>query len=480
METDQVTFAETIVESESQDTKDPSYGNTFSYHDIAAIRLNQLLGENAASPCKIAEISVLGTKNTRAGFLKHILSSTIEQEKKCSGSLAEALARLARTGNQLSKLGIYESVSIEISRSKYSQKTDNDIAACIHVKERPRIWARTGTDFGNQEGSAYASANLRNALGGAESLEGNMSFGTRTRTSYELRMTSPIRADPDTVLEILGFRSSTSNTYASHVLNVQGLSAKLKHLSHFGVHEVGISFSRRQITDIAKTASLAVRSCAGCSNKLSLLHTIARDTRDDPLLPTRGYKLRSSQEIAGGETLGGEAKFVKLELDGSCHNSLYTGSAYTLNLGAKSGLLWSTDRTRPTYMPDRFQLGGPQSVRGFTYNGLGPRSGRDSLGGDIYLATAASVMGPIPGAPDHWPLRGQIFLNSGSLLSLSQTTMPQTLRTLCSQPSISAGFGLIFRHPVARVEMSFTLPVVARSSDSSKKGLQFGLGADFL
>lgn len=32
--------------------------------------------------------------------------------------------------------------------------------------------------------------------------------------------------------------------------------------------------------------------------------------------------------------------------------------------------------SRPTLFPDRFQLGGPLSVRSFQSNGLGPRDGR--------------------------------------------------------------------------------------------------------
>jgi outer membrane protein assembly factor BamA len=45
----------------------------------------------------------------------------------------------------------------------------------------------------------------------------------------------------------------------------------------------------------------------------------------------------------------------------------------------------------------------------------------DSVGGEAFLAYSASVMFPVPNAPDHWPLRLQTFVSAGSLLPINQS-----------------------------------------------------------
>ncbi|KAK0189768.1 hypothetical protein F5146DRAFT_638985 [Armillaria mellea] len=70
--------------------------------------------------------------------------------------------------------------------------------------------------------------------------------------------------------------------------------------------------------------------------------------------------------------------------------------------------------SRPTLFPDRFQLGGPLSVRSFQSNGLGPRDGSDSLGGDIYWSAGLSIISNIP-RKAHWPVKTHLWLNAGRL-----------------------------------------------------------------
>lgn len=49
-----------------------------------------------------------------------------------------------------------------------------------------------------------------------------------------------------------------------------------------------------------------------------------------------------------------------------------------------------------------------------------------------------------------------------------------------TRPSVSAGVGLIYRLDPIRVEVNFGVPLVASKSDGFRKGIQVGMGVEFL
>jgi len=160
-----------------------------------------------------------------------------------------------------------------------------------------------------------------------------------------------------------------------------------------------------------------------------------------------------------------------------------------LSLGTRAGVLHplgsgGDGSTAPT-LSDRFQLGGPTSVRMFRANCLGQRDGVDSLGGDLFWAVGASLITHLPRKP-HWPVKAHAFLNAGQLESLHRheggvgPSLLSTVSAALTQPSVSAGVGLIYLFDPARVELSFGVPLAARASDGARKGVQIGIGLEFL
>jgi outer membrane protein insertion porin family len=128
----------------------------------------------------------------------------------------------------------------------------------------------------------------------------------------------------------------------------------------------------------------------------------------------------------------------------------------------------------------------------------------DSLGGNIMLATGVSVVSDIP-YKAHWPVKLHWFANAGrlgawedgmfasSLLPLSRLryryceantqadkSLTSQIASAISKPSISAGVGLMYRMEPIRVEVNVGLPIVQSRGEKARKGLQVGLGIDFL
>ena len=187
-------------------------------------------------------------------------------------------------------------------------------------------------------------------------------------------------------------------------------------------HEFGYSGIWRQVTGLANGASPTVRNDAGDSMKSSVSHTWISDQRDSPLLPTRGYFMKSISEIAGWGPLKGDVAFWRSEVEAQTAfpipiPGLKGRSGITFNTGLRAGLLYplalaGQAEAQASRINDRFQLGGPTDVRGL--------------------------------------------------------------------PSLAAGIGIVYAHPVARFEMNFTLPLVIRQGEEARKGLQFGVGISFL
>ena len=372
------------------------------------------------------------------------------------------------------------------------------LSVLLSVQERGRLVLKTGTELGNAEGGGYMNATLRNVFGGAESIYASATtatstanVGARSRSSYEVAFATPIAANLDTIAEVGAFSTARSNHFfASHADETQGIRAGLRFLSSNGSHELGYTGVWRQLTNLSDGASPTVREDAGDSVKSSITHTYTQDSRDNKLLPTSGSLFRNTAELAG---LGGDVSFLKNVIEAS--HSLHLTRGISCSAGLRAGVLVPLQGlsdgapARPSRINDRFFLGGATDIRGFRDNGIGPRDGNDAVGGDVYLAGGASLLFPLPHLGVDSPLRFQVFVNGGRLVALQKpadgeiptTTLLDAVKEVgVGLPSMAAGVGLVYAHPMARFELNFALPVVKREDERARKGLQFGVGISFL
>ena len=385
-----------------------------------------------------------------------------------------------------------------------SSTTPTDIDVYLSVREKSRLLLKTGTNAGNGEGDAFANVLLRNVFGGAECLNVNASIGTRTRSAYQTAFNTPILSNPDFQWEIGGLASSTQKIWSSHEEALRGGWTKIRWLAPGGGrHELVYNGVWRQITGLSSNASPTIRNDAGDSVKSSIMHTWVKDRRDNPMLPTRGYFNKTSLELAGWGPLKGDVAFGKAEVEGQGAipipvPGIKGESGVSLSTGLRAGVLYSLPlglETEPksSRINDRFSLGGPTDVRGFRLSGLGPHDGGDAVGGDVYAAGSANLLLPLPRVGRDKPFRLQAFVNGGRLLALKKSqkdgTESEKVRDLVSStvadlgdglPSMAAGFGLVYAHPVARFELNFSLPLVLRKGEDGRKGLQFGIGINML
>lgn len=450
----------------------------------------------------ISSVRVLGAQHTRPAFLQRIFQPVLSHNHEGAYTLQAALSELNIAVDKLNRLEIFQQpISTYIDKPDQTDPTSTptDHAVFISAKERGRYTIKTGTEAGTAEGSAYVQAQLRNIFGGAETVNAHASLGTRTRSAYSANFSAPILSNPDLKWEIGGLASSTLKTWASHEEVLKGGNTKfIWQTGARSRHEFLYSGLWRQITGLAEKASPTVRNDAGDSFKSSLSHTWTHDTRDIPMLPSRGLLMKTVTELAGLGPLKGDVAFGKFQFESQAAlpipiPGIEGDSGVSFTAGLRGGLMMPLTpggQSQPTQsrLNDRFQLGGPTDVRGFRLAGLGPRDGQDAVGGEVFTAGGASLLFPLPRVGKETPLRLQAFVNGGRLLTLKESPsgsavdgVTSTLSELTKQlPSAAAGLGLVYAHPAARFEVNFSLPLVIRKGEEGRKGISFGVGIEFL
>ncbi|KAG0985507.1 hypothetical protein G6F28_010474 [Rhizopus arrhizus] len=432
--------------------------------------LFSLLAQSAGSKAHVNAVTILGAKVTLPSFLEYATRKPLQAK-----TVADVINFSQDTAERLSQLDIFDDVQVLLENA-----SDNDplaapdsINVVYKVKEKSRLFIKTGTEVGNNEGNMNGTVTVRNVFGGAELLETVASFGTRTSSAFQFTLGKPVNASPDSRVDINAHR----------VLYNNALTSSYEELSRGG----GIRYK-------ASSSLYSIRHEAGHSLKSSINHVFVRERRDDILLPSNGHYVRIANEFAG--VLGiGNARFFKSEAESQVCHQFGGGQLLTdkegkpvgvhpglvISASARAGFLSEqSDDSKASTVSDRFLLGGPLSVRGFKIAGIGPKDYQDALGGHLYWAAGLSAIAPLP-TLESKPLRAHAFINAGTNIPWQRkTSLQSTAEALSRSPSVSVGFGLIYRHSIARIELNYCIPLTAARGDQIRRGLQFGIGLNFL
>lgn len=220
-----------------------------------------------------------------------------------------------------------------------------------------------------------------------------------------------------------------------------------------------------EITDVRPLAANDILDVKGSSFLTAIKGTLARDTTDSRIVPTRGYRFSLSWEQVGA--LGGDYDFGRPSASFAWYKTLQTDA-----LDRKSVLALRADAAyivgdAPVF--ERFYAGGFGSVRGFRFRGITPRAGlfNDKVGGDFILLAGGEYSVPL--YADN--IRGVAFLDMGTVEEDFEIT---TWRA-------AIGFGLRinlnFFGPVPMV-FDFGFPIAEDDSDNNQV-FSFSIGASF-
>ncbi len=193
----------------------------------------------------------------------------------------------------------------------------------------------------------------------------------------------------------------------------------------------------------------------------------ARDARDHPMVPSRGYLSQANFEL--GLPVA-DTKYYKIDLQQQYYYSFARGFVLSLNgeLGYGHGLFG-----KPFPIFRHYFAGGIGSVRGYEPASLGPKDEdtQTSIGGAKSALVNVEMSFPLPKTGFDRMLRAFAFVDAGNVWDEKQPPRWGDLR-------YAYGLGLTWISPIGPLKFSWAFPLVKKAGDTYQR-FQFTLGTSF-
>ncbi|MDF0581633.1 outer membrane protein assembly factor BamA [Bradyrhizobium yuanmingense] len=481
----------------------------------------------------IERINLRGNTRTR--------DYVIRREFDISEGDAYNRALVDRAERRLKNLDYFKSVKITTEPGSSSDR----VILIVDMEEKSTGDFSVSGGYSTTDGAlAEVSISERNLLGRGLFAKAAVTYGQYAR-GYSLSFVEPYLLDYRVALGLdLYQREQKSNSYISYGTRTLGFSPRLG----FSLREdlslqLRYSIYRQEITlpsylancnnvlgssafnpspafaasqtppiDLSSTnglgcyndgeASLPVRKeLAGGKTLTSALgYTLTYNTLDNNKNPTDGLLVDFRQDFAG---VGGDVSYLKSVVDAKYYTPLVSDIVGLVRL--QGGMLnkIGTDLR----MLDHFQMG-PNLVRGFSPNGIGPRDlnpfgTQDALGGTKYWGASFELQMPFWFLPKEVGLKGAVYADAGGLYDYrgptSWTTTNEVNAPGCIPSTInpsstgtctglvyddskvvrsSVGVGVIWQSPFGPLRFDYAVPLSKGRYDRTQE-FRFGGGTTF-
>lgn len=438
-------------------------------------------------PVRVAKIHFDGLNRTKEDVLRKISKDLLR-----STNLKDMVIRANEVKGRLQNLNSFNGIGIVVDSPEGSSDFDYDIT--FHVIEKRRVTGTINTTFGSQNaGSINTGIQLPNVHGRGESVNLSYSYGSKCAAGFDFLLNKPLMPwtaqNPNVILTAFqkGFLNPWNGLNEINRGSYVGLTTKINDLVNAAI------FLNSNVTSLSATGvetPFKARMESGHFLKTSINTNIAYDSRNSSSLPTDGNLIKLSTELAGLKS--GNVNFFKNELELQSNvsflagllifqSTLKTGLINSLSASTSPKLVISDHSGVP--INERFNLGGPLSLRGYSINGVGPHDSYASLGGNAYWVFGAHIYTPLPFARHIRDLvRCHVFFNSGCIESIDLKNEANLVAALSNNVRKSVGAGIVVSFGPVRLELNYAIPILGLSGcgqDKVDQGIQFGIGATF-
>jgi outer membrane protein insertion porin family len=209
----------------------------------------------------------------------------------------------------------------------------------------------------------------------------------------------------------------------------------------------------------------------------SITHSITPgliyDSRDSYFWPTRGSRYVANIEFAGG-LLSGDNDYIKYYAEGSWYKQL--GFKVIGAARLRGGYIQPYGDSEDAPLPDRFFLGGSNTLRGYDFRGVSPhltyldQTQNEKIeldvGGDVMLNANLELRRPIISR-----VYGILFLDAGGVWEKTANMDLGSIR-------YGVGPGLLLNLPIGNIQFGYGLPLNKQPGDGTQR-IYFTFGTTF-
>lgn len=273
---------------------------------------------------------------------------------------------VAELEQRLLDAGVFDSVTVSLAPK--DQAINGERPVVVSLADRPKGTIELGADYSTSEGAGIDGRWLRyNRLGRADTTTISARFA-EISSKLDGQVAFPHWRTPKQTLTV-GASVFTDNTDA---FDDKGVSARVDVTTRYGRNLYRSSFRTFGLSlDATRTDQKSPTASTQDLLTMILLGALSEDRSDDPLNPTRGWKadVRVEPTISVGDNT---LLYVRALAQGSTYLALgekaNTVAALRVRLGTVSGVsVGDVPAARRLY------AGGGGSVRGYSYQGVGPR-----------------------------------------------------------------------------------------------------------
>lgn len=408
----------------------------------------------------IERINITGNTITRDKVIRREL-------KVVENSLYnESLVRLSK--RKLEQLGFFETVDISTPRGS----SDDKLVLNLNVKEKPTGTFSVGAGFSSAESFLFtASVSKNNFMGRGINGSINAELSGK-RQQFSFTYTDPYFFDSNWILQVNGFRITSS--YEDFRRKSFGGEVDFgRRIFDFSSFSVGYRIEDVSLDDFDLIVPEFFRLNAdGLSS--SLVAQINRDTRNNPIITTKGTYFNGTMEYAGNG-IGGDVDFLRLSGNARLFFPLWKNSVLKFN--GRIGWIKSLN-DEPVPLFERFFTGGINSLRGYEFRSVGPSltipdgiTGKDQdfvYGGNKMLVLNLEYEFPIYDAAG---FRGVVFLDAGNAFAEDEDLNPLKLRA-------DFGAGVRWLSPFGPLRFEWGFPF-KREEGEKRSVFNFTIGSFF-
>lgn len=381
--------------------------------------------------------------------------------------------KLIRSKHILSSLGIFESVDV------YNKYDGTNLDLHVDVNEAQTTSLNVGGGYDTMQGVIgylnVSESNFR-GLGQSVSLDLNKNVSD---FDVDLSFHEPYISEKFNGGFGLFSYNRGKGRNKHNTLFTRRANGYHSHLGYKINQKISLIFNHgfklNNIDDVSPNASLLIREQEGKYSVHSVGYGVRFVDLDNGFYPTNGYNINFRQNAA---ILGGDARFVRNDVSAYLYKNLKYGLVW--QTVAKAGYIFGYD-DKSVRIDERYFIGSNE-IRGFDFQGIGPRDGRtkDALGGQKYALLKLQLEKGLPflKAMD---LKASVFVDSATLWGIKDLTTTTTSNIVGNNSLIrgAVGIGLSWMTPFGQMRVDYAFPFRYAKETDERKKFRFIVGGEF-